>query len=170
MHVVLVRHADAGDKHAWVEPDLLRPLSLLGSMQAALGVAPFLAGVGVTRLLSSPAVRCLQTLAPAADALGLTVEAADELAVTAPGSNLLRLLERRSTQGAALCTHGEALTSLSAAWRAAGVDVVGPDGAPVSLAATPKGAAWVVDGAGRRQLTARLVPTHQVAPERDSVS
>lgn len=170
MHVVLVRHADAGDKHAWVEPDVQRPLSLLGSMQATLGVAPFLVGAGVTRLLSSPAVRCFQTLEPAAATLGLTVEAADELAVTAPGLSLLRLLEHGGAQGAALCTHGEALTVLSAAWRSAGVDVVGPDGVPVSLAGTPKGAAWVVDGAGGRRLTARFVPTHQVAPGRDRVS
>lgn len=150
--------------------DLQRPLSLLGSMQATMGIAPFLVGAGVTRLLSSPAVRCLQTLEPAAATLGLTVEAADELAVTAPGLSLLRLLEQGGTQGAALCTHGEALTALSAAWRSAGLDVVGPDGAPVTLAAIPKGAAWVVDGAGGRQLTARLVPTHQVIPQRDRVS
>lgn len=57
MFVVLVRHAHAGDKHAWPDRDELRPLSVRGSLQAALAVAPFLMGTGVTRLLSSPALR-----------------------------------------------------------------------------------------------------------------
>lgn len=170
MPVVLVRHADAGDKHAWSQPDDVRPLSPLGSLQATLSVAPFLSGLGVTRLLSSPARRCLQTLEPAATALCLTVEVADELAVAGSGSRIVELLSRSDLGGAALCTHGESLAALSAAWAVAGVDVVGPDGVPVSMAGTPKGAAWIVESGGAGVLRARFAPTHELGARQHLVS
>lgn len=165
MLVVLVRHAHAGDKHAWSDRDELRPLSDKGLLQAASGVAPFLVGTGVTRLLSSPAVRCVQTLRPAAEPLGLRVETADELAVSGSVDRLLRLLEHPASDGAALCTHGETLTALSAAWIERGGLIVDPEGKRVGLAGTPKGAAWVVEVHRGRAVLAQFVPTHMPAFE-----
>lgn len=168
--VVLVRHADAGDKRAWCGPDAARPLSPLGSLQATTSVAPFLVGLGVTRLLSSPARRCLQTLEPAGTALGLTVEPVDELAVTGSGARIAELLARPDLRGAALCTHGESLAAVSTAWVAGGVEVLGPDGSRVTLAGTPKGAAWVIRSAGRGRLRAHLVATHELPTRPQLVS
>ena len=163
MFFVLVRHAHAGDKHVWTDRDELRPLSVRGSLQAAFGVAPFLVDTGVTRLLSSPALRCVKTLRPAAESLGLGVETADELAVSGSVDRLLRLLEDPASDGAALCTHGETLTALSAAWSERGSLTVDPEGSRVGLAGTPKGAVWVVEGHPGGAVLARFVPTHRPA-------
>jgi len=164
--IVLVRHADAGDKHRWAARDELRPLSPKGLRHAEESIVPLLAGLGVTRLLSSPALRCLQTLLPTGARLGLVVEPCDELAVRAPVDLLLQLLEEPSTDQAALCTHGETLTALSKAWNRTGRTVLDTDGAAAALAGTPKGGAWIIDGYHGATATARYVPPHrQVSSE-----
>jgi len=59
----LVRHAKAGSRSAWSGPDDLRPLTKTGRRQAdALG--DLLAERRVTRVVSSPSVRCRQTVEP----------------------------------------------------------------------------------------------------------
>ncbi|MFS0698401.1 histidine phosphatase family protein [Cellulomonas sp. 179-A 4D5 NHS] len=154
---VLVRHAHAGDKHRWTGPDVARPLTQRGQVSAA-HVADTLAALGVTRLLSSPALRCVQTLTPAAGRTSIPIETIQALAVGAPVDELLVLLRSRAAVGAALCTHGETLADLSAAWLASGsvrIDDAGPgDG----LASTPKGACWVVEGYPGPDAAARYVP------------
>lgn len=73
MELLLLRHADALD---YAATDHRRPLSAKGHQQAAL-VAEFLGGYRVrpTLLLSSAALRTLETAAPIAATLGLEVEA-----------------------------------------------------------------------------------------------
>ena len=61
--VFLVRHARAGDRERWTGDDRLRPLDGKGRRQADAMVAP-LAGYPITRLVSSPYLRCVQTLEP----------------------------------------------------------------------------------------------------------
>jgi 8-oxo-(d)GTP phosphatase len=78
MTVYLVRHAKAGDREAWEGDDDLRPLSKPGRRQAA-GLVDLLRPAGIRRLVSSPAVRCVQTLEPLGEALGLAVELDDAL-------------------------------------------------------------------------------------------
>ena len=109
----LVRHADAGDRLAWVGNDFERPLDGTGRMQAeAIGAA--LAGRPVQRILSSPAVRCIDTVVPLGRALGLPVEIADELA---EGSHVVDAFDLlRSLAGAegdsVLCSHGDVIPGL----------------------------------------------------------
>jgi len=59
----LLRHAHAGDKRAWTGPDLMRPLSTAGHREAD-GLLTQLRDYPIGRILSSPAVRCLQTVEP----------------------------------------------------------------------------------------------------------
>ena len=66
----LVRHAHAGDKRAWLGPDAVRPLSTPGRREAH-GLLTRLRDHPITRILSSPAVRCLQTVEPLARRRGL---------------------------------------------------------------------------------------------------
>jgi hypothetical protein len=61
----LVRHAHVGDKRAWAGPDVLWPLPEPGRREAH-GLLTQLRDYLVTRVLSSPAVRCLQTVQPLA--------------------------------------------------------------------------------------------------------
>jgi phosphohistidine phosphatase SixA len=148
---VLVRHAHAGNKSHWLGPDDERPLSPRGRAEA-LEVARLLSEAGVSSLLSSPALRCLQTLEPAALALGVPVQPRQELIADAAAAELLRLVE--SADGTALCTHGETLKTLSAAWAPIWRRV---GSAPPDLSGTPKGACWVVERYATPSATARLV-------------
>ncbi len=70
--VLLVRHAKAGSRNQWDGDDDLRPLSGTGREQAA-HVSRLLELFGPDRLLSAPPVRCRDTIASLADALGLPI-------------------------------------------------------------------------------------------------
>jgi len=74
--LILVAHADAGDRNLWTDDQDLRPLSDLGRRQAA-NIA---AGVGaVDGVFSSPARRCSETVAPIATTSGLEIVEMDDL-------------------------------------------------------------------------------------------
>ena len=103
--VVLLRHCEA---EQWRDgEDALRPLTAVGRARAAR--LPGLVGaLGVAELWSSPALRCVDTLAPAASALGQALRQ-DPLFGEA-GADLARAaqeLERRGRAGEAVlvCTH-----------------------------------------------------------------
>ncbi len=63
--VLFVRHAHAGERSGWPPPDSARPLDPTGHRQAT-ALADLLTLFQPTRLISAPARRCLQTLAPLA--------------------------------------------------------------------------------------------------------
>ena len=73
MSWLLVRHARAGSRKGWEGPDIERPLSKKGRRQAD-GLVEMLEAAGVKRIVSSPYVRCTQTVEPLAEALGLEIE------------------------------------------------------------------------------------------------
>jgi 8-oxo-dGTP diphosphatase len=73
VRVVLVRHADAGRRSDFDGADIARPLSERG-LQQADRLVPLLAAFAPTRVLSAPALRCVQTVEPLAKATGLAVE------------------------------------------------------------------------------------------------
>jgi 8-oxo-dGTP diphosphatase len=70
--VLLVRHAKAGNRSAWTGEDALRPLDATGGRQAE-GLRHALRWFGPTAVRSADPVRCVQTVAPLAEDLGLTV-------------------------------------------------------------------------------------------------
>lgn len=95
------------------------------------------------RLLSSPYARCVQTLEPAAAALGLPIETHDELA-EGSAERALGLLRRIAGENVALCTHGDVIPELLTA-------IADEDG--VDLGPEPrqaKGSVWVLDHSGER--------------------
>lgn len=103
--MLLIRHASAGDRDAWDGDDLLRPLDGRGRAQAER-LVDLLAGFEVSRVVSSPALRCVQTVEPLASARGLTVEEDEAL-----GEDLQETAGRSLVIGAAgsdvvLCCHG----------------------------------------------------------------
>jgi phosphohistidine phosphatase SixA len=103
--VVLLRHASAGDRDKWDGDDRLRPLDKRGRAQAK-ALRDRLRAAGVTRALSSPYVRCVQTLEP----LGLDIELDERLAEGAPRSETLALLAE--ADGAVACTHGDVIENV----------------------------------------------------------
>ena len=120
MSVILLRHASAGDRDEWDGDDLLRPLDKRGRKQAKR-LRDVLLAHDVRRVLSSPYVRCTQTVAP----LGLDIEPDERLAEGAPPQRTLELLA--SLDDAVACTHGDVIEA-----------VLGRD--------LPKGGAVVLEG------------------------
>ncbi|MGA9597244.1 MAG: NUDIX hydrolase, partial [Acidimicrobiia bacterium] len=70
--IYLVRHGNAGVRSKWQGPDKKRPLTEKGRQQS-LGVAEILARHPITEMWASPALRCRETIAPAAETLELEV-------------------------------------------------------------------------------------------------
>jgi phosphohistidine phosphatase SixA len=111
MAIILVRHGSAGKRASWSGDDRLRPLDARGRKHAQ-GIASALADRGVDRILSSPYVRCVQTVEPLAAALGLDVEERLELAEGAGASAPSALAEEMADRNAVLCTHGDVVEDL----------------------------------------------------------
>jgi len=79
--VILLRHASAGAKRDWAGEDLLRPLDAEGALDALL-LADLLACFAPrARVVSSPALRCTDSVRPYAKGFGGSVEAKAALAV-----------------------------------------------------------------------------------------
>jgi len=77
--LLLVRHGRAGHRSEWVGDDHDRPLSRRGVVQAT-ALAEQLRSYDVDRVLSSPYLRCVQTVEPLAGVRGLKVEECDDFA------------------------------------------------------------------------------------------
>jgi len=155
--VFLIRHAKAGNREKWNEADELRPLTAPGRRQAGV-LATWLAGERLATLVSSPYVRCVQTLEPLADACGLELETADELAEGAPVTAALELGLSVAEHGSVvLCTHGDVIAFAIEELLAAGAPLEGP----LELR---KGSTWILEVRGGRYVRGRyLAPTPKQA-------
>jgi len=166
----LVRHGSAGDRHAWHDADGLRPLDDEGRRQAKALVG-LLAEAVIERLLSSPYLRCVQTLEPLAEARGMPVETTPVLAEGAGGAGAVELLS--GDEALVACSHGDVIEEALDLLAAAGVALEGrppgtrgatqgtrgaPQGAGSSFTETPKGATWVFDVRNRTIVKGVLLP------------
>jgi 8-oxo-dGTP diphosphatase len=104
--VYLVRHAHAGIRGDGPGYDYLRPLSPLGWRQA-WALVDRLGPVPMAGLLTSPYVRCRQTLEPLARAWNLPIRDAGSLAEGAPTAEVLRVLATVAGGPLVLCSHGD---------------------------------------------------------------
>jgi 8-oxo-dGTP diphosphatase len=120
----LVRHAKAGSRHDFVGDDRLRPLSANGRLQAQ-ALATTLVAAGVTSLISSPYVRCIETLQPTARIIGARVAIDECLAEGRSHLAVLELLESLP-DAAAVCSHGDVIPETIAALERRGCDFTSP--------------------------------------------
>jgi len=146
----LVRHAKATSRSRWDGPDDLRPLTKHGRVQAD-GLIDVLADRGITHIVSSPSVRCRQTVEPLGEILRLPVELADALAEGAPVVDGVRLAEKFGDEHSVLCSHGDVIPELLAHLESKGVDL-GPE------PRCEKGSTWVVDVRGGEPRGAHYLP------------
>ncbi|MEZ5409759.1 MAG: histidine phosphatase family protein [Acidimicrobiales bacterium] len=151
MRLFLIRHAHAGDRTAGSR-DKFRPLTPKGHRRAE-ELATMLEGQGVARVLSSPATRCWQTVAPVAKALGLEVEEVDELWEGALLDDVFALFEGLGEPVVAACSHGDIIPEV--------VDALNRKGVPVSGRGCEKGSIWVLDHDGRQWTAAAYVAKSQ---------
>ncbi len=154
MTILLVRHARAGRRDRWKGDDRLRPLSKKGRAQAG-GMPSLLApwtGDGRAVLVSSPWVRCIETLEPLAVSLGLPVRPDDVLGEGMGGKVIDSLgAWTRARKTTVLCTHGDVVLAVLDALAVGGVDI-GPD------PQMAKGSVWVLEGAGGAVRAATYLP------------
>jgi phosphohistidine phosphatase SixA/8-oxo-dGTP pyrophosphatase MutT (NUDIX family) len=146
----VVRHAKAGVRAAWSGPDEERPLTRRGRKQARRLVERF-QGLDIQRILSSPFVRCMQTVEPLADARGLPVEVATELREGASVDELLRGLATFGDRPTVVCGHGTEIRSMIDRLEAGGATIEGARG-------IAKGSVWVLDREGERIVAAHYLP------------
>ena len=110
MTLLLLRHATAGHRRPGVgeAEDRLRPLDARGRRQANT-LPELYADLGVTRVLTSPYVRCRESVEPLARALDLPIEERIELAEGVGEAEIWALVVELDPATAVLCTHGDVL-------------------------------------------------------------
>ena len=147
--LLVVRHADAGDKRSWKGPDRLRPLSPTGRRQAE-GLVVRLEDYPVDRILSSPTLRCQQTVQPLARDRYLKIEPQAALGLDASPTQLRAVFWDRALRNVVLCTHGEMIGPLLAELVAEGLVVEDP-------LDWPEGSTWLLQRTNQRQVYGRLL-------------
>jgi 8-oxo-dGTP diphosphatase len=148
--LLLVRHAKAGSRRSWDGDDRFRPLSDEGRRQAE-GLVRLLTDFGPARVLSSPYVRCVQTVEPLAAMFGLAVEQEPALAEGRCGKAARLIQELVGGGTVVLCTHGDIIPEvLRRAYEVDGVDL-GDD------PRCAKGSTWILEYGGGRCLTAQYL-------------
>lgn len=149
MTIYLVRHAKAGSRSDWDGPDEQRPLSKNGRRQTA-ALTEALAGIGVARVITSPYLRCSQTVEPLAHRIGLALELSEALAEGADVTDALELVEKYADEGAVLCSHGDVIGDLLHHFEQRGVTLDGDK--------LEKGSTWILDFVDGSVAGARYVP------------
>ncbi|HKY66810.1 MAG TPA: phosphoglycerate mutase family protein [Acidimicrobiales bacterium] len=151
MRLYVVRHADAGSRSSWDGPDEARPLTNRGRRQAA-AITAELRAARVTRLVSSPYRRCVQTLDPLGQELRLPVESDDRLAEGAGGVAALALADElaKEPHAAVVCSHGDVIPELLRILKATTARFKDPF-------IWPKASMWAVTWDGERWAKARYI-------------
>ncbi len=110
MALYLVRHAKAGRKSQWDGPDLTRPLDELGRIQAK-ALATKISEVTPTKLMSSPFLRCVQSLEDLSDLTGLPILTDKRLAEEKDVADAVHLLEHAPDR-TVICSHGDMIPAV----------------------------------------------------------
>jgi 8-oxo-dGTP diphosphatase len=149
--ILFVRHAKAGDRTKWEGPDDRRPLSKPGRRQAealAEHLAAHVDRVTVRRIVSSPSLRCVQTVEPLAEHAGIALE---EDHVLAEGETVRCVpLLAAVPDGTVLCSHGDVIYWV--------LDRLAREGTSIKGEELAKGSTWVLERAGTAISYAWYVP------------
>lgn len=119
--LVVLRHARARSRSAWRAPDAERPLLKLGEHDADR-LIPLLAAYDVTRIVSSPSTRCVQTVAPYVATTGFEPELRAGLSEGGASEQTIAAVVADAMDvdaGTVVCTHRPLLPSV---YDAAGLD------------------------------------------------
>lgn len=132
---IAVRHAKARSRSSWTAPDPGRPLTPRGQRQAHALATTLAAAYGGLRVVTSPWLRCVQTVEPYAERVSATVELLDVLGEDEfeddPGfavAEVARIVD--TTPGVMLCSHGNVMADLVdvlAAGRRKVLEPLGPE-------------------------------------------
>ncbi|KHK96233.1 DNA mismatch repair protein MutT [Microbacterium mangrovi] len=114
--VIAQRHARSTPREDWKKSENTRPLTARGVKQAKL-VARALRAFGPQRIVTSPAVRCVQTVQPLAELTGIKISQSRLISQAAweEGESDARYIVGktvRSRTGTVLCSHGPVLPEI----------------------------------------------------------
>jgi 8-oxo-(d)GTP phosphatase len=158
--VLLVRHGSAGSRSEWVGDDRVRPLDERGRAQAE-GLVRLLSRFEVSEILSADFARCVQTVEPLADSVGLVVKEEpllSELGYPGREAAAVDVVRGLGSPDAAtvVCSQGDVIPDMLE--RLASEDHVDlPDDVPYKKAST-----WVLSFDGYRLFGAEYVPPPKV--------
>jgi 8-oxo-dGTP pyrophosphatase MutT (NUDIX family)/phosphohistidine phosphatase SixA len=112
--LVVLRHGQSRARKSWRRDDRLRPLVVEGNGQARAAV-PVLDAFGVSLVLSSSSVRCIETVRPFAEYSGWPITTSDGLTEEdATDTSVLTAVDALVLSGedAVLCTHRPVLPAV----------------------------------------------------------
>ncbi len=114
--LIALRHGKATPPHTWDSPDATRPLTERGVRQAA-NDAPIIQSWRPRRIITSPAVRCVATVAPLAASTGIVPKQEPGISQDAHerGDGTVREVvgkRVRARKTAVLCSHGPVLPEI----------------------------------------------------------
>ena len=132
----LVRHASAGLRDDADPSDEDRPLDDTGIVQASK-LTSWLRHEPIDTIVSSPFLRCRQTVAPLAEALGIEVTISEALGEGTPIETSWDLLVSVVSGTAVLCSHGDVIPDLIRRAQMRGMHVPGKSG-------SAKGSVWTL--------------------------
>lgn len=117
--IVALRHGKAADPYSFDGDDAARPLTPRGERQSA-SIARGIAAFGPERILSSDALRCLQTVEPLEAVLGVEAKALHELSQEWPVGQREEIERRiakavRKRRGTVLCSHAPVIGDIVSA-------------------------------------------------------
>jgi phosphohistidine phosphatase SixA len=150
MRVYWVRHAAAVRRGEWRRTEKLRPLTGGGHRQAQRLLELF-EGEPLAHLLTSPDLRCRQTLEPLAAQRGLPIQLDARLAAGRSAAGALALLGELGGKAAVLCSHGDVIPRV--------IERLCEEGLRLERELVcEKGSVWIVDAEPGRRVRARYVP------------
>lgn len=117
--LIVLRHGKAMPPENWDGPDSTRPLLHKGLLQAK-NIAGGLAAFGPELIVSSPAVRCLATIAPLEEALAISVKTSKRIsqdAYQAQGISVHDTIQKRVKKRTpvVMCSHGPVIPQIVSA-------------------------------------------------------
>ncbi len=121
--LIIIRHAHAHSRKDWQEDDSIRPLESTGKDEAER-LVPVLQAYGITRVISSDAVRCVDTMVPFVKAAGARLKL--DPAISEDGYEVAAMRKRvtsalSSSKRIAICSHRPVLPDV---FDALGIDPV----------------------------------------------
>lgn len=145
MKIFLIRHAHAGHRSPGGR-DIYRQLSPRGQERAD-ELARALADQGAVRILSSPATRCVQTVAPLAELAGVVVEECQPLWEGSGIDEALDLLAIEGPGCVVACSHGDIIPGV--------IELLAGMNVPVQGRGCELGSIWILEFDGGRWTGAR---------------
>ncbi len=148
--IFLVRHAEAGKRRHWAGDDFKRPISNRGRVQVA-ALDDILTRWPITRVLTSPYVRCRQTATPLASALATKSRVEPSLEEYQPPEQLANFIRGLTGESVVMVSHGDVISGYIGMIAAEGAKLNGP-------MRWGKGSVWVLDASKGRVRRGRYWP------------